>query len=84
MSEQIIDQVTSDLAAAIEAISMASVLIGNARAAKVAEVSGGAVTTTPEQLAAITAAADSELSIALREQIRDVISVYIVNISTGA
>lgn len=84
MSEQITTQVTSDLAPAIDAIAMAATLIGAARAAKVAEVSGGAVTTTPEQLAAITAAADEELSVALREQLRDVIGVYIINISKEA
>jgi hypothetical protein len=84
MPEDITVQVSSDLAPAIEAVAQASVRIASLRAAKVAEVSGGAVTTTPDQLTAITAAASAELFADLRQQLRDVINVYIVNISTGA
>ncbi len=80
MSQQFTGQVVADLGPAIQAIAEAAKRIAAQRAQAVAQVSGGAVETTPDQLAAIELKVVDELSAALREELRDVARVYITNI----
>jgi hypothetical protein len=81
MTQQLTELVAADLAPAIDAIATAAKRVAAQRAKQVAQVSGGAVETTPEQLTAIEARAVDELSAELRTQLRDVATVYITSIT---
>lgn len=81
MSQPLMTAIAADIGAAIDAIAIAAARRAQSRAAEVSRVSGGAVETTPEQLAAIQARASDELFGELRAQLRDVASVFVLNLN---
>lgn len=76
--QQIIDDLSPDIDSTI---ATASVRVAQGRANKVAEVSGGAVQTTPDQLDAMRVKAADEMYSSLREQLASLFRVYGINIT---
>lgn len=80
MSEQFTSQIVADLAPVSAAIDSAADRLATQRAANVAQISGGVIQTTPEQLAAIQANVADELRLAFRERLTDAAGAFIANI----
>lgn len=81
MSEQFMAAIAADLAPAFDAIAVEAERRAQVRATEVARVSGGAVQTTPDQLAAIKSKASDELFDELRVELRDVANVFVLNLN---
>jgi len=83
MPEAFMAAIAADLAPHFETLKQASAAVAKERAEGIAQLSGGAVQASAEQLAAIESAVCAQLCEQLRERLRDVARVYAQNASNA-